>query len=108
VKPKAYEYTSREEIEALANYQKQFLKVASKMLRPGGVLVYSVCTMTLAECEGNVKFAVDECGLGVEAQDLVLGSAGLDVLLPEGNLTQRFHPHLHDSGYFIARFRKRG
>lgn len=108
VKPKAYEYTSREEIEALANYQKQFLKVASKMLRPGGVLVYSVCTMTLAECEGNVKFAVDECGLEVEAQDLVLGSAGLGVLLPEGNLTQRFHPHLHDSGYFIARFRKRG
>jgi predicted RNA-binding protein (TIGR00451 family) len=108
VKPKTYEYTSREEIEALATYQRQFLKAASKMLRPGGILVYSVCTVTLSECEGNVKFAVDECGLEVEAQDLMLGSAGIDTLLREGKLTQRFHPHLHDSGYFIAKFRKKG
>jgi len=108
VKPKTYEYASQEEIQALSRYQRQFLKTASKLLRPEGTLVYSVCTMTLPECEDNVKFAVEECGLEVEKQNLVLGSAGLDTPLQEGVLTQRFHPHLHDSGYFVAKFRKRG
>lgn len=108
VKPKTYEYTSQEEILALSRYQRQFLKTASKMLRPGGILVYSVCTMTLPECEENVRFAVDECGLEVEKQDFMLGSAGFDTPLPEGRLTQRFHPQLHDSGYFLARFAKKG
>jgi 16S rRNA C967 or C1407 C5-methylase (RsmB/RsmF family) len=64
--------------------------------------------MTLQECEENVKFAVEECGLEVEKQDLMLGSTGFDTILPEGKLTQRFHPHLHDSGYFLAKFRKKG
>ena len=108
VKPKTYEYTSREEIQALSRYQRQFLKAASKILRLGGTLVYSVCTMTMPECEENVKFAVDECGLKVEKQSLMLGSSGLDALFPEGGLTQRFHPQLHDSGYFVAKFRKEG
>lgn len=107
VKPKTYEYTSKKEIQALSQYQRQFLKVASKILRPGGVLVYSVCTMTIPECEESVKFTVEECGLEVERQNMMLGSAGLDTPLPDGRLTQRFHPHLHDSGYFIAKFRKK-
>ena len=107
VKPKTYEYTSRSEIEALSKYQRQFLKAASRMLRAGGALVYSVCTMTLQECEENVRFAVEECGMEVEKQLLILGSTGLDTVLPEGRFTQRFHPHLHDSGYFIARFGKK-
>jgi len=108
VKPKTYEYTSQEKIRALSRYQKQFLKAASKILRPRGTLVYSVCTMTLPECEENVKFAVEECGLEVEKQSLMLGSEGFGALLPEGRLTQRFHPQLHDSGYFVAKFTKKG
>jgi len=108
VKPKTYEYTSQEKIRALSRYQKQFLKAASKILRPRGTLVYSVCTMTLPECEENVKFAVEECGLEMEKQSLMLGSEGFDALLPEGRLTQRFHPQLHDSGYFVAKFTKKG
>lgn len=107
VKPKTYEYTSRAEIYALSRYQRQFLKCSSRLLRPGGVLVYSVCTMTLPECEENVKFAVDECGLELERQNIVLGSAGLDTVLPQAIVTQRFHPHIHDSGYFVAKFTKK-
>jgi len=108
IKPKTYEYTSQSEIQALSKYQRQFLKASSRILRPNGILTYSVCTMTLQECEENVKFAVEECGLEVEKQDLMLGSTGFDTILPEGKLTQRFDPHLHDSGYFVAKFRKKG
>jgi predicted RNA-binding protein (TIGR00451 family) len=108
VKPKTYEYTSQSEIEALSKYQRQFLKSASRILRPNGTLTYSVCTVTLQECEENVKFAVEECGLEVEKQDLVLGSPGFDTVFSQGKFTQRFHPHIHDSGYFVAKFRKKG
>jgi len=108
IKPKTYEYTSKPEIQALSEYQRQFLKVSSRILRPEGILTYSVCTMTSHECEENVKFALDECGLEIEKQKLMLGSPGFDMILPEGKLTQRFHPHLHDSGFFVARFRKKG
>ena len=106
VLPKLYDLKSEGEIRSLAEYQKQFFKVAAKLVRPGGVIVYSVCTMTIAECEGVVAFAVEELGLEVDEQPLYLGSRGLEGLVPGARLLQRFHPHLHGCGYFIARLRK--
>jgi len=105
VMPKLYEYTSIDEILALAKYQKQFLKVASKIVKPGGVVVYSVCTTTFEECEAVVEFALENYGLTLERQELFYGEQGFK-LYPSAELTQRFHPHKHDAGYFIARFRK--
>ena len=105
VMPKLYEYTSTDEILALAEYQKQFLKVASKIVKPEGTVVYSVCTTTFEECEMAVKFALDNCRLTLERQELFFGEEGFK-LYPSAELTQRFHPHKHEAGYFIARFRK--
>ena len=105
VRPKTYEFTSHHEVSALCQYQQQFLKAAAGILRNGGVAVYSVCTMTAQECEEVAAFAATQCGLQPEPQSIFLGSRGLDGC-PNGELLQRFHPHLHDCGYFIARFRK--
>ena len=105
VTPKLYDWKTAEEIFSLANYQKQFLKVASRIVKPGGIVVYSVCTMTIEECEEVARFAVEECRLKPDRQPLVLGSKGLP-LFEGAELFQRFHPHLHGYGYFIARFRK--
>jgi 16S rRNA (cytosine967-C5)-methyltransferase len=106
--PKLYEYASNAEIIMLSNYQKHFLKVASKIVKKGGIIVYSVCTITLEECEEVVKFGVEECGLEIEKQQekFFFGSKGINKNLEEASLTQRFHPHLHGAGYFIARFKK--
>ena len=106
VTPKLYDYKSYGQIRASAEYQRQFLKVASRMVKPGGVVVYSVCTMTVEECEGNAKFVVERCGLRLEEQPIMLGSPGLKWVFEGAELTQRFHPHIHGVGYFIARFRK--
>ena len=103
VLPKLFDFKTKEELRALAEYQKQFVKVAARLVRPGGVVVYSVCTMTVQECEEVVGFAVDECGLEVDEQPIYLGSRGLKGLIEGAELLQRFHPHLHGSGYFIAR-----
>jgi len=106
IMPKVYEYTPKSEIEALARYQKQFLEEASKIVKPGGRIVYSVCTLTLQECEQNVLHADAYCNLSVQPQSPMLGDKAIPI---EGRPTeqcQRFHPHKHDAGFFIACFEK--
>ncbi len=101
VLPKIYDRRSLRDVEALAEYQRQFLRVAWRLLRPGGVLVYSTCTVTVAENEDNVSWAVEELGFVLEDAWWPGASAGL---LP-GSL--RYHPHVQGvTGYFIARLRK--
>lgn len=104
--PKLYEHISQKEIENLAEYQKQFLKVASKIVRPGGIVVYSVCTITTEECENVARFGEEHCGLELEEETPFLGSPGFRSDFDHAKLTQRFHPHIHGGGFFIARFIK--
>jgi len=106
LRPKVFDFTSSERIRNLADYQKQFVKAASKITKPGGVIVYSVCTFSLEECEGIVDFAESECGLHVTGQVPFLGVRGLDLISHSGSLCQRFQPHTHKIGYFIARFER--
>jgi 16S rRNA (cytosine967-C5)-methyltransferase len=107
IMPKIYEYTSKSEIEALARYQKQFLEEAGKIVRPGGKVVYSVCTLTLQECEENALHADTTCNLSLEAQSPMLGSRAIPIQDRRTELCQRFHPHKNDAGFFIASFKKR-
>jgi len=106
LRPKIYDFTTLDRINRLADYQKQFITAASKIVRPGGVIVYSVCTFTPQECEEVVKFAEQECALQVTGQDPFLASNGLPKYGPSALLCQRFHPHKHEIGYFIAKFTK--
>jgi len=107
VLPKLYDFSPKERFQSLAKYQKQFLNAASEIVKKDGVVTYSVCTISLEECEEVAKFALD-CGFELEKQELILGSNGfpLDGIY-KTKLTQRFHPHKHGAGYFIARFRKK-
>jgi len=103
LRPKAYDVTTKERIENLAAYQKQFVKSASQIVKPGGTVVYSVCTFTLEECEKVAEYAVNECNLHLVQQSPRIGEPGLD-RFPKGLLCQRFHPRKHEIGYFIAKF----
>lgn len=107
VRPKVYDFTKESEIRALAEYQRQFIKVASKIVKANGVVVYSTCTLTTDEDEEIARYAVEECELELEGQEpYMCGSEGFQLPV-QTVLTQRFHPHLHDtSGFFVARFRK--
>ncbi len=106
LRPKIYDHTTLSRVNNLANYQKQFIKAGSKAVRQGGVVVYSVCTCTVQECEQVVEFAERECGLTVVEQKPFLGSKGLTKFTPSGRLCQRFHPHHDEIGYFIAKFER--
>ena len=103
LRPKAYDYTTKERIDNLAAYQKQFVKAASQIVKRNGIVVYSVCTFTLDECEKIVEFAVQECNLSLVEQSPRIGEPGLNIFT-NASLCQRFHPAQHEIGYFIAKF----
>jgi predicted RNA-binding protein (TIGR00451 family) len=106
LRPKVHDLTKRERVDNLASYQKQFIKAASKVAKPGGVVVYSVCTFTVQECEQVADFAEHECGLRAVEQRPMIGSTGLAVYGALGSLCQRFHPYTDEIGYFIAKFER--
>jgi len=90
---------------ALARVQRELLHGAAPAVRPGGVLVYSVCTTEEEEGKGVVEaFLRDHRGFTPEGFTLpgelreAGGSAGSVMLLP--------HRHGTD-GFFIARLRRR-
>ena len=104
VRPKLYCDLTARGLASLASYQYQFLKVAARILKRGGRLLYSTCTMTLEENEANVARAVRELGMRLVEQRIVLGRPGL---LGLGKGVQRFLPHAHDTpGFFIAALEK--
>ncbi|WP_175059982.1 RsmB/NOP family class I SAM-dependent RNA methyltransferase [Thermococcus sp. 2319x1] len=101
VRPKLWEGKTPKEIEATARYQRHFINAAIKSLRRGGILVYSTCTLSYEENEGNVQYMLKK-GLKLEEQKIFIGSPGLGI-----KEVQRFYPHKHlTQGFFIAKLRK--
>ena len=105
VRPSLYYERSDLAFESLSRYQRQFMKVAARLLRPGGLLLYSTCTLSLEENEVNVEWATRKLGFKLRAQKLFIGSRGF---LSLGSLVQRFEPDVHDTpGFFIALLEKK-
>jgi len=94
-----------------------------RLIRPGGFLVYSTCTINPGENEGNVRYVLDSYGDSVElvAQSPRLGGPGLSGTIANGRggtqsllteqeagLVQRFDPsgEVDTIGFFIAKFKK--
>ncbi|MEM3209908.1 MAG: SAM-dependent methyltransferase, partial [Saccharolobus sp.] len=85
IRPKLYDKKTKQDILNFHNYQKQFLNSAYKILKKGGILIYSTCTVTTWE---NEK-VIDDPRFSV---DYVL----------------RFHPNVHNiTGFFIAKLIKK-
>ncbi|XP_070709178.1 tRNA (cytosine(72)-C(5))-methyltransferase NSUN6 isoform X2 [Pempheris klunzingeri] len=118
---------SLKEICSYQPLQRKLFHAAVRLLKKGGVLVYSTCTVTLAENEEQVAWALDTfpC-LTLQPQEPHIGAEGMlgAGLSPEQlRLLQRFSPELswdqtetaaplpcradRDTiGFFIAKFLK--
>lgn len=104
VRPKLYEEATAAEVLSSAAFQKQFLRAAARIVKPGGVIVYSTCTLTIHENEGVVRFAVEELGLELDDPPIRVSGAGSGIGFKE---CIRFDPDLCEApGYFIARLRR--
>ncbi|XP_016959276.1 tRNA (cytosine(72)-C(5))-methyltransferase NSUN6 [Drosophila biarmipes] len=100
-------------LQSYPNIQRRLFGQAVPLLRPGGTLVYSTCTVTEEECEGLVSWALrkfPELRL-VEASPR-WGGPGLplpDLDATKARLLQRFGPSGDSTdtvGFFIAKFQK--
>lgn len=105
VRPKLYEETGPREVASCAAYQRQFLGTASRIVKRGGVVVYSTCTLPVDENEEVVGYALDELGLELDSQSPAVGGQGIGG--ERFRRAQRFDPDLSEApGYFIAKFVK--
>jgi 16S rRNA (cytosine967-C5)-methyltransferase len=79
-----------EGVESLSALQREILKVVSQYVKPGGVLIYSTCTLTRAENDQNAVWIAENLPFDAisDATTILPGELGTD-------------------GFFIARFRRK-
>lgn len=110
------------ELRSHASYQRRLLDSAVRLLRPGGFLVFSTCTINPGENEANARYILDKYPfIRLVPTFPVVGGRGLsgEVVAPDGfidklltpeeaAMVQRFDPSadLDTIGFFIAKFEK--
>ncbi|ABM00245.1 16S rRNA (cytosine(1407)-C(5))-methyltransferase RsmF [Shewanella amazonensis] len=95
-----------DEIEAIAELQRDLIDSAFQALKPGGVLVYSTCTLNRRENEDVCHFLKERYGDAVVFESLNDLFKGADKALTEEGFLHIW-PQIYDSeGFFVARIRK--
>ncbi|MDI3270564.1 MAG: 16S rRNA (cytosine(967)-C(5))-methyltransferase RsmB [Bacillota bacterium] len=97
---------TRDQIPHLQRLQKEILQGVLPVLRPGGVLVYSTCTVSRPENQKVVEFLTEEMDLQLEDLRPYLPPALREEPSAPYGWVQLL-PHRHGTdGFFIARLRK--
>lgn len=107
-KPEIKWNLKEEHIEALAKLQRDILQNAVQYVKPGGVMVYSTCTLTIEENEEIINWFLEKYS------DFRLES--IEEYLPDSLRNQggdrgyiKLFPNINNcDGFFIARIRKEG
>eukprot|EP01119_Soliformovum_irregulare_P025423 TRINITY_DN9414_c0_g1_i3.p1 TRINITY_DN9414_c0_g1~~TRINITY_DN9414_c0_g1_i3.p1 ORF type:complete len:263 (-),score=63.73 TRINITY_DN9414_c0_g1_i3:58-846(-) len=113
-RPKIKEGMGLKQLKSHADHQKKLADCATQLVKPGGILVYSTCTIHPLENEMMVRYILDSHPtLKLEEQHPILSESkftGMHGALTseEAQLCQYFDPRVNkDSiGFFIAKFRK--
>jgi len=106
LRPKLSIDISHDMITSITKYQKAILFACNKLLKEGGYIVYSTCSITTDENEKVIKYALSDLNLEIVEQEYVISD--LQSLINTSWPVQRFIPGIHKTvGYFIAKLRKR-
>ncbi|MDR6227232.1 16S rRNA (cytosine(967)-C(5))-methyltransferase RsmB [Desmospora profundinema] len=99
-----------EAVEELSRLQRELLHAAARMVKPGGILVYSTCTMEPRENEEQVDaFLGNHPDFTADPTLLERFSAKVrDQALHRGAGIQILPHHFESDGFFIARMVKKG
>jgi NOL1/NOP2/sun family putative RNA methylase len=109
---RSFEPATKEEIEGIAELQKQLVDKARKLLKEEGVMIYSTCTLNPEENEEVVKHLLEQ-GMQLEGLEPSFEHvSGVKKFEGENygeemRRTVRIYPHHLNSGViFVARLRK--
>ena len=104
-KPDIKYQASREKEASLTELQRRILDRASACVKPGGVLIYSTCTVSQKENQENVRWFLEEHPFVPESLDPYLCPELRGVDSARGWI--QLLPGIHScDGFFIARFRR--
>ncbi|MFS7250328.1 16S rRNA (cytosine(1407)-C(5))-methyltransferase RsmF [Rahnella rivi] len=97
---------SQASVLEIAATQRELIDSAFHALKPGGVLVYSTCTLNAQENQQVCQWLLDTYADAVEVETLEhLFTDASKAVTPQGYL--HVFPQVYDSeGFFVARFRK--
>ena len=121
--------TDATKLQELVALQKKLIESGFRLLKPGGIMVYSTCSLVREQNEDVVSWLVNDCGSGVaevipvsfSVTDIVGGnySTRTNKVDPIASITEgflegtvRFHPstssdsYLFGGGFFLAKIRK--
>ncbi|KAI8106699.1 hypothetical protein M9434_001353 [Picochlorum sp. BPE23] len=122
LRPRLLLQTTIEDLKKTASYQRILIHNAVKLVKQGGYLVYSTCTINPLENECNVRYILDTFpemqlvrskyhlgGPGLTGSVTVGDSTYSLLQKEEADMVQRFDPggDLDTMGFFIAKFKKR-
>ncbi len=106
--PKVLELWQGEKVKPLVGLQRLLLREATRLLRPGGRLVYSTCTTNVEENEAQVDWAVKELGLEALPLEPFDGFEFAEPELPTPGVLRVAANSPRGQGFFIAALRKGG
>ena len=112
LRPRLTVDVSRASLDGFASMQRNFAFSAAMLVRVGGTVVYSTCTINPKENEEMVRYILDTfpCLRLVPAEPLIGGPGlpGLGLSDEERAMVQRFDPSDESDsiGFFAARFEK--
>jgi tRNA (cytosine40_48-C5)-methyltransferase len=98
-----------QDVEYCVSNQMELIEAAIKVVRPGGLLVYSTCSFAPEENENIVNSTLDRFDVKIEPVQY-----GIEGLTNFGDIrfhddmknTKRLYPHIHNTlGFYIARLR---
>jgi len=103
------------DIESITALQKEIVKESVKCVKPGGILLYSTCSMTYEENEAMVQWMETELGLTAESMEETLPKGFLNSLIEQDAVyditgiragRMQLLPGVHKAdGFFFARMR---
>lgn len=99
---------TKESVISISDTQKDLIESAFHALKPGGVMVYSTCTLSIEENQQVCHHLKETFGDLVEFEDLSNLFTGADKATTEEGFLHIF-PQVYDcEGFFVARLRKLG
>lgn len=96
---------TREQMKDLVLLQRQILSVASRYVKPGGILAYSTCTVSRQENQEQRRWFLENFPFSPKKIELSVGTGMEEETMKEGYL--QLFPGIHPcDGFFIAVFKK--